>query len=311
MESLSRFALFIQVVESGSFVAAGRQLGISPSAVGKGIGRLEENLGVSLFRRTTRSLSLTDEGRLLLERCRRIFCELEAIETELASRSTEPKGVLKITMPLVHKLLLPSLGRFSEAHPNVELELDFTDRLVDIVNEGFDVAIRTGDLQDSLLTSRRLGSYTMMLVASAGYLAARGEPAGPCDLANHSLLRHRYLHSGKMEDWPLTGVDAGLTLPTTIVCNNIEALMDLALEGRGIACLPDFAVRDAIAQGRMRQVLRPHVHHEGVFRVLWPSSRHASPRVRAFIDFLVAENLFAEVAIAAQSPATVLSGSAY
>jgi DNA-binding transcriptional LysR family regulator len=288
MDSLGRFTLFVQVAEAGSFVAASHQLGISASAVGKGIARLEERLGVSLFRRNTRSISLTEEGLIFLERCRRILSEIEGIELELSKRQ-KPSGKLKVTMPLVNQLLLPILSQFHEAYPDINLELDFNDRIVDLVNEGFDIAIRTGEPQDSLMKTRRLGGYTMMLVAAPRYLERHGTPRKLADLIDHACLHHRYHHSGKMEEWPLDDASGiGLRLPTTIVCNNIEALRYLTLEARGIACLPDFSVRECVAEGSLRHILARHVHSTGTFRVFWPASRHLSPRIRAFVDFIAA-----------------------
>lgn len=285
MDNLSRFALFVQVVETGSFVAAGRQLGISASAVGKSVTRLEERLGVSLFRRSTRSISLTEEGEIFLNHCRRILTEIDDIELELSRRMKQPKGKLKITMPLVNQLLLPVLAKFGERFPEIELDLDFSDRIVDVVNEGFDAAVRTGDLSDSRLMTRRLGSFRMMLVAAPAYLAAQGRPDSATELADHACLRHKWLHSGKLEDWPIDNCD--IQIPTTIVSNNIEALIYFVRDGRGIACLPDFAVRDDIANGDLVHILPDDITNVGTFRILWPASKHMSPRIRALVDFMV------------------------
>lgn len=177
MESLNGIAFFVQAAETRSFSQAGRSLGVSSSAVGKGVSRLEERLGVRLFHRSTRSITLTAEGALFLERCRRILCEVEAAELELSETLEAPRGRLRISLPLVGMLVMPALTAFMRRYPAIELDVDFTDRLVDVVEEGFDVVMRTGDPIDSRLMSRPLGGYRLQLVASPGYLACRGTPA--------------------------------------------------------------------------------------------------------------------------------------
>ncbi|XAH25639.1 LysR family transcriptional regulator [Xylophilus sp. GW821-FHT01B05] len=292
MDSLSGFTVFVQVAETRSFVAAGRLLGVSASAVGKRVARLEERLGVRLFHRSTRSITLTAEGALFLARSRRVLAEIEAAELELSHTAGAPRGRLRVSLPLVSALLLPVLADFMAAYPEIELDLDFTDRLVDVVEEGFDAVVRTGEPADSRLSARRLGSFSQVLVASPAYLAARGAPAQPADLAGHACLHYRFPNSGKLEVWPLrpaTGVAGAAMpeLPTSMICNNIETRLCFALRGLGIACLPDFAVREELAQGRLRTVLDDSLApHTLTFHALWPSGRYPSPKLRAFIDFL-------------------------
>ena len=294
IDSLGGFTVFVQVAETRSFVAAGRALGVSASAVGKRVARLEARLGVRLFHRSTRSITLTSEGMLFLERSRRVLAEIEAAELELSSRAGKPRGRLRIGLPLVSTLVLPGLASFMEAFPEVQLDLDFSDRLVDVIEEGFDAVVRTGDPGDSRLSSRELGVFSQRLVASPGYLALRGVPARPTELVNHSCLHFRFPNSGKLEAWPLRwgeGIDGEaatpIDLPVSMVCNNIETRLHFALAGCGIACLPDFAVTEALTSDRLRAVLDTHLAPRTVtFRVLWPSGRHLSPKLRAFIDFL-------------------------
>lgn len=290
MDSLSSFTVFVQVAETRSFVAAGRQLGVSASAVGKSVARLEEKLGVRLFHRSTRSITLTAEGMLFLERSRRILAEIEAAEQELSQATAAPRGRLRVSLPLVSSLVLPVLGEFMREYPDIELDLDFTDRMVDVIEDGFDAVVRTGAPADSRLSARRLGSFQMMLVASPDYLARRGTPQVPADLRGHACLHFRYPNTGKLEVWPLRlpHGDAELSLPTSMVCNNIETRVCFALQGLGIACLPDFSVTEPLADGRLRRVLPDHTDRTGVFHVLWPASRHSSPKVRALVDFLCA-----------------------
>lgn len=290
MESLNGIAFFVQAAEVLSFSEAGRNLGVSSSAVGKSISRLEERLGVRLFHRSTRSITLTSEGMLFLERCRRILSEIEAAELELSETRQAPVGRLRISLPLIGMLVMPSLTAFMHRYPAVELEVDFSDRLVDVIDEGFDVVIRTGEPTDSRLMSRSLGTYQLQLVASPDYLNKYGVPRVPTELSHHACLHHKFPTTGKLEAWPLKlPISAQkLILPTAMVCNTSAALLDVAKAGLGIACLPDFMVRQAVARGELLIILDEYIDHQGTFRLLWPSSKHISPKIRVFIDFMVA-----------------------
>lgn len=293
MDSLGALNVFVRAAESGSFTAAGRQLGVSSSAVGKAIARLEERLDVRLFHRSTRAIALTSEGHLFLERCRRIFCEMEAAELELSQTRAQPSGVLRVSLPLVGMLMMPTLSAFMRAWPDIELDLDFTDRLVDVIDEGFDAVIRTGDATDSRLMTRGLGVFRYKLVGAPAYFAEHGKPETPADLARHRCLHHRYPSTGKLEEWFLTD-DQGApieNIPRTAVSSAIEALLYMTERGLGLACLPDFAVRGQLADGTLISVLDASVRHTGAFRIVWPTSRHLSPKLRVFIDFM-AETLF-------------------
>jgi len=289
MDSLGSIVVFVQVAETRSFTEAGRLQGVSSSAVGKSIARLEARLGVRLFQRTTRSVTLTSEGAMFLERCRKILAEVEAAEAELCDASAKPHGRLRISLPQVHGLVMPVMAEFMALYPQIELDLDLTDRMVDVVEEGFDAVIRTGKPRDSRLMARRLGTFHMVLVASPTYLQQRGVPQMPADLAAHACLRHIFHATGKLEAWPLIREEGAAepTLPARLVSTSIEAVSHAALAGMGIACLPDFMTREAEAQGRLRRVLDAHLEHTGEFWVLWPSSRHATAKLRVFIDHLV------------------------
>ena len=291
MDSLNGFVVFVQVAETRSFVAAGRELGVSASAVGKSVARLEEKLGVRLFHRSTRSVTLTAEGTLFLERSRRILAEIDAAELELSQASAAPRGRLRVSLPLVSSLMLPVLGDFMRAYPQIELDLDFTDRMVDVIEEGFDAVVRTGEPADSRLSVRRLGNFHMRLVASPDYLKRCGVPQTTADLEQHSCLHYRFPNSGKLETWALRRAagEAELQLPTSMICNNIETRVCFALRGLGIAYLPDFAIREPLAAGLLQPILVDQVGGAGVFNVLWPASKYPSPKVRALVDFLCAK----------------------
>lgn len=295
MDNLGSLNAFVQAAETRSFTTAGKQLGLSSSAIGKAVARLEERLGVRLFHRSTRTVTLTPEGALFLERCRRIFCEIEAAELELSQTLSEPRGKLRISLPLVGMLMMPTLSAFMRAYPDIELDLDFTDRLVDVIDEGFDAVIRTGKASDSRLMTRVLGRFRFKLVGSPDYFAERGVPETLADLSTHRGLRHRYPSTGKLEEWPLAARRNGAVSepPTTATSSIIEPLVYMAEQGLGIACLPDFAIREQVEAGILISVMEDAVRNSCIFRVLWPSSRQLSPKIRIFVDFM-AERLFSD-----------------
>ncbi len=295
MEAFTGITFFVQAAEWRSFSEAGRVLGVSSSAVGKSIARLEEKLGVRLFNRSTRSITLTTEGSLFLERCRTILSELEAAESELTQARSVAKGRLRVSLPLVSGLMMPVISGFMQCHPEIELDLDFTDRLVDVIDEGFDAVIRSGENADSRLKSRTLGHFSLQLVASRNYAEHRGLPATPEQLAGHSCLQHKFPETGKFEHWPLI-IPPGESypaLPASMICNTTEVLLSVVKDGLGIACLPDFMVSQAIRQGELLQVLPDATRHQGVFRILWPSNRYPAAKLRVFIDHM-AQHLLPE-----------------
>lgn len=295
MDRLSGLMAFVRTADLGSFVAAGRALGLSASAMGKAVTRLEQELGVRLLQRSTRSLRLTEEGRLFHERCRRILDDLDDAEAMLARAVEVPRGRLRVSAPVVgYHLLVPILPDFLARYPEVELDLDFSDRLADLIEEGVDVAIRSGDPPDSRLMARALRPFQLLLCAAPAYLERHGTPACPRDLDGHGAIRFRFPNSGKLQDWPLTlpSGEPELRLRTVMTCNNMEALRGATIRGIGIGCLPDFLAHEPLASGALRTLLDLHIDGPGQFRLLWPSSRHLSPKVRAFVDF-AGERLFA------------------
>jgi DNA-binding transcriptional LysR family regulator len=290
MDKLSGLEVFVQTAVMESFVGAGRALGLSPSAVSKSISRLEERVGVRLFQRSTRSVRLTSEGQVFLERCRRIMGEIEVAENELSALAGNPRGRLRVSLPLAGGLPMPVVSAFTKEHPNIELDLDFSDRVVDVIDEGLDAVIRGSELSDSRLMSRKLGAYKVRLVASPEYLARRGEPSKPVDLLEHSCLHYRYPSTGKLAAWPVRqskGALGELLLPQTTVVNSLEALLYLAQDGCGIACVPDFSVREAVSTGILTTVLDKSMTNTTTFWILWPSSKQMTPKVRVFVDFVV------------------------
>ncbi len=290
MDSFSGLESFVRAADLQSFARAGRDLGISASAVGKNVARLEAQMGVRLFHRTTRQVRLTAEGAMFHERCRRILDELGDARAMLQDAVATPRGRLRVSLPTIgYRFLLPILPAFKARYPEIELDLDFNDRLVDVVAEGVDVAIRSGELVDSQLVARRLGPFSFVLAASPAYLAQHGVPQVPADLARHRCLRYKFVTGGKIEDWDLPGLPP--QLPPGLVCNNMEAMLGAAVAGLGIAYMPDFLARDALRRGELQRVLAPHLVRRGQFSALWPSSRQLSPKVRAFVDF-AGEHMF-------------------
>lgn len=296
MESLNGLIAFVKTAESLSFVSAGRSMGVSASAVGKSVSRLESELKVRLFQRSTRKVNLTAEGELFYERCRRILDDLQDAEAMLSHAVEAPRGRLRVSLPTIgYRFLMPLISGFRESYPEVELELDFNDHLVDVIDEGFDVVIRSGGLADSKLMARRLGPFRFVLCASPSYLNRKGRPRSLADLERHDCLRYRYVTTGKIMDWTL-GADPEmlrLRLPTVMTLNNMEAMLIAAIDAHGVAFMPDFLVKDSLGKGVLETVLNDCTTEEGQFWALWPSSRHLSPKIRVFVDFL-AEHLFVD-----------------
>ncbi|WP_256829478.1 LysR family transcriptional regulator [Pseudomonas sp. Pse1] len=288
MDHFGALGAFVQAAQTRSFTEAGRRIGVSSSAVSKAVARLEEELGVRLFHRSTRAITLTSEGSVFLERCHRIFAEYEVAKREITEAAGKPQGKLRLGLPQLGMRLMPHLIAFQQAYPDVELELEFSDRLVNVIEEGFDAVMRIGEVEDSRLTMRKLNGYSHRLVASPDYLATRGTPARPSDLAGHSCLRYRYPTSGKLDPWPLltkNGQDS-YELGQSATANAIEPLMAMAEAGLGIACLPDFFVEDAITDGRLVALLDRYMSDHRTFSILWPSSRHPLPKIKAFVSFM-------------------------
>ncbi|AYZ32296.1 LysR family transcriptional regulator [Serratia sp. FDAARGOS_506] len=292
MESLGSLDVFVRVSESRSFTAAGQQLGISASAVSKTIARLEERLSVRLFHRSTRTVNLTPEGALFLERCRRILSEVKEAEAELLQTRGTPQGKLRISLPSLGTLFMPKLGDFKRRYPEIELDIDYSDRLVDVIEEGFDAVIRSGTPSDSRLVARRLGACRKVFVGSPGYFSKAGMPCKPEDLTSHARLHYRFPSTGKLDVWPLGDKTEMIPeRPASMVTNTLDPQVCFAEQGLGIAYLPEIAVRRQLEQGSLVTVLDEYNRENMVFHVLWPSGRHLSVKIRLFVDF-VTSHLF-------------------
>ncbi|UOP09463.1 LysR family transcriptional regulator [Pseudomonas palleroniana] len=290
-DNLSGVIAFVKTAQALSFIGAARVLGVSASAVGKNVAKLEAELNVRLLHRSTRKVSLTVEGQLFYERCRKILDDLQDARAMLSHAIQAPRGKLRVSLPTIgYRFLLAHMVAFRQTYPEIELELDFNDHLVDVIEEGFDVVIRSGDLVDSTLMARRLGPFRFVMCASPEYLRTHGRPETLTDLEHHPCLRYRFATTGKIMEWTLSANPAitQLRLPTAMTLNNMEAMLMAAIDGHGIAYMPDFLAREALARGQLETVLNGHSDDQGQFWALWPSSRHLSPKIRAFVDFAAA-----------------------
>lgn len=287
MDKFTALSVFARVVEHGGFTAAASRLGLSPSAVTKTIARLEDELATQLFTRTTRRLRITDDGQAFYERCIRVLAELEEAESILRQGSVVARGRIRAVVPLSfgRVTLAPELPAFFALHPEVSLDLHFSDGQVDLIAEGFDVAVRTGNFSDSRLTTRLLTRGPQVTVAAPSYLARCGEPAVPQDLREHNCLISRFGPEWSFVDAqrrPLT-----LRVRGNAVINSGDALRETAVAGTGIAQGTWWLYRKDLERGDLRPILTAFAAEGAPVSVLYPQQRHMAPKLRAFIDFLV------------------------
>jgi DNA-binding transcriptional LysR family regulator len=291
MDSLVGITAFARTALLGSYTAAARSLGVSPSAVSKSVQRLEEQLGLQLFTRTTRSLTLTPEGRDLHERSLRLLREIDGIEQAAVNARGEPAGTLKITAapPIGVHLLAPALPRFRERYPKVSIDLRLGDQFVDLIEEGVDVAIRVGELADSRLISRRIAPHHIGIFASPDYLARRGTPRHPDDLVNHDCVNFRFQSSGQTLRWAMRIGEQPIDIvpDSWIVTDGSDAVAAVLVAGGGIGTSPTYITDSYVARGALVQVLEDYTRDRTSIVAVWPQSRKDSPAVKAFIAFLL------------------------
>lgn len=293
MDRFSEMEMFVRVVEAGGFTEAARRSGVSKSAVSKQISSLEERLGARLFNRTTRRVSPTEIGLAYYDRAARILADTEEADAIAATLQGAPRGELRVSAPLSFGVarLAPIVADFLNAHQEVAIHMDLSDRIVELISEGFDLAIRIGELEDSTLRARKLAEAKVRLIASPDYLRAHGEPKTIDDLAQHTLLHYSYQASGR--SWRLRGPNgAEKTIRTggRLTVNNGAALVCAAERGVGICLAPDFIADESLGAGRVVAIM-PEATPDpiGVWAVT-PPGRFTQPKVRVFIDF-VAEAL--------------------
>lgn len=291
---LDRFAaltVFARVVEQGSFTRAADRLGVSASAVSRQVAELEAHLGVRLLNRTTRTLSLTESGQAFLERAVQLLADLEEAEAAVSAAALEPRGTLRLTAPIAfgERYLAPAIAEFVARHGKVRFDVELSDRIVDIVDEGFDLAVRIGAPGSQALIARRIGTTQLVCCAAPAYVKRHGSPATPADLARHACLSYAYLPV--RDTWRF--VDRGgrehvVKVAGPVHANNGRFLAAIAAAGVAITLEPDFIVGDALRERRLVSLLPQYAPPASPIYAVYPSRRHLSAKVRAFVDFLAA-----------------------
>lgn len=279
---------FVAAVDAGGFAAAGRKLGVSASAVGKAVSRLETRYAVRLLERTTRSLALTEEGRVLYARSSGILDDLREAENALSATKSDPAGRVRVSLPTVlgRRVVLPALAGFAARYPDIELDLWLDDRKVEVVGEGFDLVVRLGSLEDSSLIARRIAPHRFTTCCAPSYLEGQEAPRTPSDLAKHRCIVYRFPTSGRLEHWLFKAGESQFSQANNLVLNDGEALAVAACAGLGIAQLPGYLARDDIERGRLVPLLQDETADRGDIWLVWPSGRTDMPRVRVCSDFL-------------------------
>lgn len=290
MDRFLEMQTFSAVVDAGSFVRAADALSMSKAAVSRYVSDLEARLGVRLLHRTTRRLSLTEEGLVFHARCKELLAGLEEAEGELSSRNVVASGLLRINAPVTFGIhhLAPLWGEFIARHPKVTLDVTLSDQIVDLVEEGYDLAIRIATLPSSTLVSRRLASTRMVLCATPKYLAQHGTPRQPSELAQHAVIAYSYWST--KDEWHFDGPHGGVSVRTQprIRTNSGETCRAAALAHQGIVLQPSFLVGADLSAGSLIELMPEYSAIKLGIYAVYPTRKHLSPRVRALIDFLVA-----------------------
>lgn len=288
MNVLKGMSIFVEVAKQQGFAPAARSLNLSTSAVSQYVIDLEDWLGVQLFQRTTRKLSLTDSGRAYLDRCRHVVTEVNNIKYAASERQVEPQGLLRITAPvfIAQSFLQNILPGYLNQYPKVDLELVAVDRFVDLIEEEFDLAIRAGVLENSTLVARKLMDVRLVVVASPAYLEQYGMPKKIVDLKNHNCLIDTV--AGYSNRWPVAEKKNAkpIVVQGNVRVNSGDIVRSLALSGIGIAFLPEFFVNKDIHEGRLVSLFDSHVQFSGGLFTVYPQKRHLSANVRSFVDYL-------------------------
>lgn len=288
MDRFLEMQTFCAVVDAGSFVKAADTLGFSKAAVSRYVAELEARLGVRLLHRTTRRLSLTEEGSVFNARCRELLSGVEEAEAEISSRSGAARGLLRVNVPVTFGIqhLAPLWEAFHELHPQVRLDVTLSDRVVDVVEEGYDLAIRIATLPSSSLISKRLASTRIVLCASPEYLELHGVPKHPSELADHEVIAYSYWVTGDV--WQFDGPDGSVsvTIKPWMHSNNGDTCRAVGLAHQGVMLQPSFLISDDLAAGRLVEILPEYHSIELGIYAIYPTRKHVAPKVRALVDFL-------------------------
>jgi len=287
---LQQVLAFTTAARNESFARAGRELSQTPSTIAKAIARLEAQLGVKLFHRTTRQVSLTADGQKLFEQCQRILEEVEALRSFAAGARGEPSGVLRVEMPVTFgkRVVMPVLAKLLERYPRLRIEARLSDQYSDVIREGLDAVVRVGVLNDSRLVARQVSQQSLLLCASPDYLARHGQPRNPHDLEQHQCMVFRMPSSGRDRPYQfrVDGVGLDLQPQARLRLGDGEALVEAAAAGLGLAQVPEVMLTDALAAGRVVEVLAEYRPAPMPISVVYPGTRMLPPRVRVFIDAL-------------------------
>jgi LysR family transcriptional regulator, regulator for bpeEF and oprC len=290
MSGLEQFMAFAETAKYGGFAAAAREQGVVPSTLAKAVSRLEKDLGVKLFHRTTRQVTLTPDGERLFQRCQRVLAEVEDLRAEASGTRAAPAGTLRIATPVFYgkRFVLPLLAQLVKQYPALRLDVRLSDMWVDIVRDGIDLAVRIGGLHDSTLVARRVDQQSLVLCASAGYLEKHGTPRRIEDLAGHAAITFRVPLSGRDRPWQLRqrGTDVELMPRPNVRINETESLVDAIKLGFGVCQLPDMLVQDALASGELKEVLPSCRPAPMPINLVYPSVRLVPARVRAALEAL-------------------------
>ena len=291
MDRFTELLAFVRTVDGGSQAAAAREMGVTPAMVGRYIRALEDRLGTRLLNRTTATQSLTDAGVAFHAQAGAILEQLDGAEHAASDRQVEPQGVLRVNAPMVFGVrhLAAVVAGFGARHPRLRVEMVLNDRVVDLVEEGFDVAVRIGDPADSSLVARRLAPCRMAVCAAPEYVVARGAPGRPEDLRDHNCLLYSYARHGST--WRFQGPDGAVSvgIAGSLVANNGDALLAAALAGAGVVVQPTFIVGDALRAGHLVRLLPGWEVGSLAVQAIYPSARNLSPKVRGFVDHLAAQ----------------------
>ncbi len=275
---------FVAVAESESFTAAAKQLGISTAQVSRQVSALEARLATRLFYRTTRKVSMTEIGHLYYQHCRQVLDGLEEADRAVTNLQSTPRGLLKVTAPVTYgeRTIAPLVNDFILQYPELEVQLKLSNQKLDLVDEGFDLAIRLGKLEDSSMMAKKLGFRKQYVCASLAYIAQFGQPHSLSELEKHNCLQ------GTLDYWRFQerGKPVSIRVKGTLRCNSGEALTDAVLKGLGIAQLPDYYVQQYIDEGKLVSLLDHSREPDDGIWALYPHNRHLSPKVRMLVDFL-------------------------
>lgn len=291
MDRLQSMQIFARVVEMHSFTRAADSLSLPPSRVTRAVKDLETFLGVRLLQRTTRHISLTPDGTLYFDHCRRLLADIEAVESSFPGSAGKPRGRLRVdmTLSLARLVVLPRIKDFQARFPDVELTLTVSDRTVELVQEGIDCVIRAGTPEDSpTLVARRIGAFEWVTCASPEYLALHGTPKSLDDLTEHHAVGYLSSRTARSLEWNFVvdGEDRAITMREHLIVNDTDAYVACALEGLGLIRAGSYMVRQHLRSGRLRQVLADCTAPAAPLSVLYPQNRHLSPTVRAFVDWV-------------------------